>query len=435
MLPIEAGHPALYDEPIDTAPDRRFVAFAPREGVQPEFLVSYLNSKNGALARRTALEPLGGQASPRTVSRSALDAFMAALVVPVPDPVTQQRMVDADKAVRAAMMRASRTADELWRTPNRRAELMRKMPRPAQDQTLAEWAQELPYPLATALWACEAQRGNDHALQRQVFLFWEATAVLTGTVLLSALNQDQSLRESEMASIRTTLADQGLTMQRATLGVWQTLTQRLGSRFRSMITSDDQDERARVEALFAGAPADLVAALCSKDLANLLSTVIKRRNDWTGHGGASSDHVLAEQNRWLIEQIDTLRTLISGAWADAPLVRAGSASYEDGVFVHDVERVMGLSTPFLKQQVTVADAMTKGQLYIVTNGAQRGLRIEPFVQLRESPITAQYACYFYNRLEGKNARLVSYHVGADGEVLEPSAGLSTLVAGFASGTA
>lgn len=430
MLPVEAGHPAVYDEPTDTAPERRFLAFSLCDGVQPEFLVSYLNSRNGMLARRTALEPLGGSASPRTVSKSAVDAFLAALVVPVPAPVTQQRMVEADTAVRAAMLRASRTADELWRTPDRRAELMRKIARPAQDQTLAAWAQELPYPLATALWACEAQRGNEHAMQRQLFLFWEATAAFTGTVLLSALDQDQSLRESEMASIRTTLADQGLTMQRATLGVWQVLTQRLGSRFRAMISSDDQDEPARVEALFAGAPDDLVAALCGKDHANLLSAVIKRRNDWNAHGGASSDHVLAEQNRWLVEQIDTLRTFVNGAWADAPLVRAGSASYEDGVFVHDVERVMGLNTPFLKQQITVADPMTRGQLYIVTDGAQRGLRIEPFVQLRESPATAQYACYFYNRLEGENARLVSYHVGADGEVLEPSPGLTTLVAAF-----
>lgn len=431
MLPIEAGVPAVYDDPTETAPDRRFLAFAAREGVHPEFLTNYLNTRNGVLARRSALEPLGGQTSPRTMSREALDTFTAALVVPVPDPVTQQRMVEADTAVRTAMMRASHTADELWRTPNRRAELLRNMSRPAQNQTLAQWAHELPYPLATALWACEAQRGSEHALQRQLFLFWEATAVFTGTVLLSALDQDRSLRESEMASIRATLMEQGLSMQRATLGVWLTLTQRLGSRFRSMITSDDRDERARVEALFAGAPDDLVAALCSKDLANLLSTVIKRRNDWTGHGGASSDRVLTEQNRWLAEQIETLRTLIGGAWADAPLVRAGSASYEDGVFVHDVERVMGLSTPFLRQQVTVADPMERDQLYIVTNGAQRGLRIEPFVQLRESPKTAQYTCYFYNRLEGENARLISYHVGVDGEVLEPSPGLSILVAGFA----
>jgi type I restriction enzyme M protein len=74
--------------------------------------------------------------------------------------------------------------------------------------------------------------------------------------------------------------------------------------------------------------------------------------------------------------------------------------------------------------------MTTGQLYLVTEGAQRGLRIEPFVQLRSSPATAQFTCYFYNRLEGEEARLVSYHLGSDSELRERSPSLWTLVAGF-----
>jgi len=45
--------------------------------------------------------------------------------------------------------------------------------------------------------------------------------------------------------------------------------------------------------------------------------------------------------------------------------------------------------------------MTTGQLYLVTEGAQRGLRIEPFVQLRSSPATAQFTCYFYKPPGGR----------------------------------
>lgn len=238
-----------------------------------------------------------------------------------------------------------------------------------------------------------------------------------------------------MDSLRATLATGRLSMQRATLGVWLIIVQRLGRRFRGMLDSDDPDERARVAALFAGAPDDLVRALSSTELADLLGRVVKRRNDWSAHGGAWPEHVLKEQNAWLVEQIEALRSLVDGAWAEAPLVRAGSMDYQDGVFVHDVERVMGLNTPFLTQPVAVGAPMERGQLYLVTNGAQRGLRIEPFVQLRASPSTAHFGCYFYNRLEGEEARLVSYHLGAEGEVLERSPGLTTLVARFdAAGT-
>jgi hypothetical protein len=431
MLPVESAGAVVYGDPGTAAPVSRFVALASGEDIQAEFLAGYLNSNTGVLARRAALQALGGGAvSPRTVSKSAVDALLAALVVPVPDSGTQQRLIEADSAVRAASARAARTAVDLWRTPERHAELVRQLAPARQDRPLAAWAQELPYPIATALWACEAQRGNEHAAQAQLFHFWEAVAAFVATVLLSALDQDNSLRRSEMESLRATLSKQHLSMERASLGAWLVLTQRLGRRFRDMADSPDADERARVTALFAGAPDELVRALCSPDLSTLLTSVVRRRNDWSGHTGAKTNRLLADQNAWLLEQIEALRSIVDGTWAGAPLVRAGTSSYEEGVFVHEVERVMGLNTPFLRETVSVGSPMNRGQLYVVADGAQRGLRIEPFVQLRDSPTAAHFTCYFYNRLDKGEARLVSYHLGGDEELLEASPALATLVAGF-----
>jgi hypothetical protein len=430
MLPVEPTRPARFGVPAETAPEGRFLAFALDGEISPEFLVGYLNSRGGTLARRASLDALGSGSSPRTLSKTGIETLLEAMVIPVPDLETQRRLIDADAALQAAVTFASRTAEELWRTPEQHAELVRRVARVGQRQSLVEWAQELPYPLATALWACEAQRANPHAANRQLFLFWEATAEFIGTVLLSALDQDESLREAEMQALRNALVSQHLSMQRATLGVWMVLIQRLGRRFRLMLDSEDADERARVAGLFAGAPEGLVRALCSTELTTMLSQVTERRNEWSGHGGATTDSVLQERNEWLFEAIEALRSLFDSAWADAPLVRAGQLSYEDGVFIHDVERVMGLNTPFLTQKVTVGTPMTNGQLYLVTDGAQRGLEIEPFIQLRSSPENAQFACYFYNRLEGEEARLVSYHLGSEGELRERLPGLSTLVAGF-----
>ncbi len=431
MLPVEPAGAVVYGDPGTAAPVSRFVALTSGEDIQAEFLAGYLNSNAGVLARRAALQALGGGAvSPRTVSKSAVDALLAALVVPVPDSGTQQRLIEADRAVRAASARAARTAVDLWRTPERHAELVRQLAPARQDRPLAAWAQELPYPIATALWACEAQRGNEHAAQAQLFHFWEAVAAFVATVLLSALDQDNSLRRSEMESLRATLSKQHLSMERASLGAWLVLTQRLGRRFRDMADSPDADERARVTALFAGAPDELVRALCSPDLSTLLTSVVRRRNDWSGHTGAKTNRLLAEQNAWLLEQIEALRSIVDGTWAGAPLVRAGTSSYEEGVFVHEVERVMGLNTPFLRETVSVGSPMNRGQLYVVADGAQRGLRIEPFVQLRDSPTAAHFTCYFYNRLDKGEARLVSYHLGGDEELLEASPALASLVAGF-----
>lgn len=430
MLPVEARRPAVYADPSIDAPEGRFIAFTTDPAMRPEFLVGFLNSANGVVAREAALMQHGGATSPRAVTQSARDAIFADLVVPVPEVATQQRIVDAEVTVRAAVALAARTAEDLWRTPERSAELVKQVERPHRAQALTDWARELPYPLASALWASQAVKANEHAANRQLFLFWEAVAVFTGTVLLSALDEDGSLREVEMQSLRGTIAAAKLSMQRATLGVWRIIIQRLGSRFRDLLDSPDPDERARVAALFAGAPDELVRALCSLEMTAMIDRVNKRRNDWSGHGGATPPHVLAEQNAWLTDQIEGLRVLFNGAWSGAPLVRAGSLSYQHGAYVQDVELVMGLNTPFLGRTVTLGAPMERGELYVVTDGAQRGLRVEPFVQLRESPSSAQFTCYFYNRLEGLDARLVSYHLGPEVEVVERSPSLSSLVADF-----
>jgi len=65
MLPIEAPDPAVIGHPAADAPERRFIAFRTADGLSGEFLVGYLNSRHGLLARRAALEPLGGTPSPR----------------------------------------------------------------------------------------------------------------------------------------------------------------------------------------------------------------------------------------------------------------------------------------------------------------------------------------------------------------------------------
>jgi hypothetical protein len=430
MLPVEANRQTVFGNPMEVAPDGRFFAFTVDDALSPEFLVDYLNSRVGTSTRRAALEMLGGGSSPRTVSRGFANQMFAAIEIPIPDPATQQRMVDADIELHAAATLATRTAEELWRTPERRVELVRRVGRLAESQSLGDWAQELPYPLATALWACEAQKANAYAAHDQLFLFWEATAAFVGTVLLSALDQDESLRAAEMQAIRRAMAGQHLSMQRATLGVWQILTQRLGRKFRSMLDSEDPDERARVDALFAGAPEDLIRAMCSTEFAQILALVIQRRNEWKGHGGATTDLVLREQNSWLRNQVEALHPLFGDLWREAPLVRAGQSSFQDGLFTYAVELVMGLNTPFLTQSVTVGTPMNTGQLYLVTDGAQRALQIEPLVQLRSSPDSAKFAAYFYNRLEGHEARLVSYHLGSDGDVHEESQSISNLVADF-----
>jgi hypothetical protein len=47
------------------------------------------------------------------------------------------------------------------------------------------------------------------------------------------------------------------------------------------------------------------------------------------------------------------------------------------------------------------------------------LRLQPLFLLRGSPESARYGCHFYNRTEGNEVRLVSYHQVEESEFTGP----------------
>jgi hypothetical protein len=80
---------------------------------------------------------------------------------------------------------------------------------------------------------------------------------------------------------------------------------------------------------------------------------------------------------------------------------------------------MGNGTPFRQDELIVGEVMEKGELYLAANGCARPLHLQHLVTLRQSPDTARFSCYFYNRLEDNGVRLVSYHFADRTDVTEP----------------
>jgi len=60
--------------------------------------------------------------------------------------------------------------------------------------------------------------------------------------------------------------------------------------------------------------------------------------------------------------------------------------------------------------------MEEDQLYLLHKDQLKPVKLLPFVQLRGSPEEEKNAIYFYNRCEGDNIRLVSYHYEKQGEL-------------------
>jgi hypothetical protein len=370
--------------------------------------------------------------SPRTLSARTIAQLLDELIIPVPDLGTQDGLLEADTLIGATVRAAQEGQAELWRNPERRLELTHKFTPPAEEQSLVDWSRSLPYPLAAAYWAFASRRSNVHAAHRQVFLFWDAVAAFMGTVLLSVLEQDASLGAQEQPQLQRALQYGHLTMERATLGAWAILIQRLTKRFRGMLDSDDADERARLIQLFGNAPVDFLSRLLSPVLAEVLGVVMERRNAWAAHGGAASDATLQQQIGIIESQTERLRDLLGPGWRDFPLVRAGRLELsEESVFVQDVEVAIGPNAPFLQRQMTLSSPMMKGRLYLAATGAERALPLAQLVVLRPTPGANQYTCYFYNRLEPNGVRLVSYQVTEPEEITEQLVDVKRLIDGLA----
>jgi hypothetical protein len=266
-----------------------------------------------------------------------------------------------------------------------------------------------------------------------MFHFWDATIEFHAAVVLSALLQDRSGLEQELPALAAQFRKLGLSPERATLGVWHIVLQRLTKRYRTALTGTDTDEQARVRAAFADAPPDFLNTLLSTDVTNLLGEVIHLRNTWSGHSGATGEDSLKEQLGILTGHVHTLRNLTGAGWLEFPLIRAGGARIRNGVFHHDVDLAMGPNTPFRQKRIPSDVALEEDGLYLLSREGGNALRLAPLVELQPAPFGSNSDCYFYNRLQADGIRFVAYHEVAESEMIKEATPAASLVADLVSG--
>jgi type I restriction enzyme M protein len=207
-------------------------------------------------------------------------------------------------------------------------------------------------------------------------------------------------------------------MERPTLGAWSVIVQRLSSRYRVMLQSEDPDERGRVLQTFGSPSHDSLAGLLSTSVVQLLSDANSKRNRWDGHAGAVAVTELQEHLGYLHSRLKELREITGAAWRELQCVLAGDGFRRHGQVNQKVELATGPSTPFRQAQIAVGELMEKGELYLTTDGAAQPLPIQHLLFVRASPDGTRHTSYFYNRLDGSAARLISYHMADRSELTE-----------------
>lgn len=393
------------------------------EAINLEFLASWLNSEQGVASRQRAID-LGSTGAHIRALRSDTNSLMRwadELVVPIPPSDVQQVLATADARLASFQAELVTRRGSIWASPDNANAIVDGVAGAFED-SLGAWFEQLPYPLATALWTAEtADSLGDEQL---AYLHaWEAIVTFHATVLLSVCRSIPGSGAEAEAAIRRTLDEHHLGFERATLGTWIVIAEKASSVIRKALESEDRDEVARVRKAFGGLGPAGMERLASKDVITKFKELSNKRNRWLGHSGYTSDDERQMRIDALIADLRELRQVLGDVWTQLTLVRAGSVERSHDGYVQTAEVAHGTKSPFRKNTYRVGDPMLAGDLYLVRDGSEAPLHLLQFVQLRSAPRDAQYTSYFYNRTEGSSVRMVSYQHGQESEAEDDAARL------------
>lgn len=279
--------------------------------------------------------------------------------------------------------------------------------------TVERWIEHLPFPLAGVgrmYLAVKPTRDKVDHLQH----FFEAYAIFTATILVSAVRRDAQTYEETIAKLRSGTESGRSVLDRADFHTWINLGRTVAKRIRGRLNADKSGEIRAT--LFGSVPASFVDTLVAGEYWNAFDAARLVRNE-RGHGGIETERWLAGKLARLDASLNDLRLLAPHAFATVDLVRPGSAEQgDDDLFTFDrAERLMGSNMMFAERELQSTASMRGRGLYLVPTDqvAENPLLLLPLIQLRKVPETEERAVYYYNRRltedEGSGFRFVSYH--------------------------
>lgn len=278
---------------------------------------------------------------------------------------------------------------------------------------LDQWFETLPFPLASIARAWQATPNDDFKTKHEHLLhFFEATAEFSSVILLSAFSSNEGFFAPHKQKIAQEMQKQNLSFKRATFGAWKLVVEYLGKQTRQLLSAekDAKDARAICADIFSDSSFELPQALSRKELAAVLSTTNKMRNDWSGHGGVVGQEEAELRNEQLLGEVQKLREAFADTWGKTQLIHAMHCRPRRGVFENEVSVLMGSNSEFLKETRQMGTYLDVERLYLCNKESAQALKLLPLIQVGPSPQSAKNACYFFSRLERDGgARFISYH--------------------------
>lgn len=274
------------DDPSRTGSDGRILSIQlDPDQVQSNFLVAWLNSEQGASSRSRAIEASSSGIHLHALRSdpSSLMRWADELIIPVPERSTQLALASADERLGSFQAELSIQRASIWANPEDAEDVVSRIA-PAFDDSLSAWLDQLPFPIASALWTAETA-ASPGEMQRAYIHAWEALVTFHATVLLSVSRSDPGSSSEVEAAICQTLQEHHLGIERASFGTWVVIIERISKELRRALENGDADEVARIRRAFGDLAQTGIERLISRDVVKKFSEVNVKRNRWLGHTG------------------------------------------------------------------------------------------------------------------------------------------------------
>ena len=393
--------------------------------VNSEFVIRYLNSAVGV---ETRIMNMSGAVIQR-LNKSSL----MSIGVFVPKMDMQQSIIETSHEIRSQKNKLTSLISELneyeqklWKDPGQLANLKTEVSSfqaqvspgtsARSEQSLKEWIEILPYPLASILRAWYATSENDPKTKYEHLLhFFEAFSLFAGLIFLSAFRSNQSVYEEYKDGLAKVFAKNPI--HHASFGTWKSMVEYFSKHTREKLKKDE--DKLVIEELFYDSSLALPVKLSDVKLLEVITETNKYRNQWTAHGGVVGKEDATKRNEILVESLNKLRSLMGDLWEETELLTCESMKKKGEEYKNEVLVLMGSNSEFKSETRSMAMPLDEDILYLHSKRNTQSLPLLPLIRMGSPPSSVKNACYFYNRISGEHeARFVSYHYADMPEIVD-----------------
>ncbi len=378
------------------------------EKVFAPYFAAFLNSRLGLKIREGLFIGLKLPG----ITRASLESSTMYL----PDLNTQKEVMRINADIVNLSAELSSLHNRLWQSPTEVIKIEKRMRQFSQEKGWEIWLEDLPFPMASILWAYLSTVDPKDKLEH-ISHFFEATSQFFAMICLSAVAQDKEFYRLNQKHWVDENPKYKEWYKNAGFGGWRTLHSSLAKFIRGMLSREDT--KSKCLSLFGNASEQFIQIIAGKRLVNIFDTANTYRNQWIGHRGRLSDEDAGKQAAAFEDLLSKMREVIADSFSQLLLLSPKSSEYADGIYKYTVKAIKGSRTEFRDQIIQSIIPLDNKKLYLLPELQLRPVEILPFGKMMNSPKTEQNAFYFYSRFGNDGVRWVSYHFEKEADLTVP----------------